>query len=138
MIGPSRVLLRGLVLTLVLGGVLAGGLVRAQMTPNADWKERFRAHDRNGDGRIDRAEFQEWMVDVFFQRDQGKKGYLTMEDVRGAMTPEVFRAMSQKGDGKLWLPEFLHALFQDFQAIDAGREGSITIVEIEAYIRRSP
>jgi Ca2+-binding EF-hand superfamily protein len=133
-----RVLLRGLVLTVALPGILAGGLAGAQMTPRADWKERFQAHDRNGDGRIDRAEFQEWMVDVFFQRDQGKKGYLTIEDVRGAMTPEVFRALSQKGDGKLWLPEFLNALFQDFQAIDTGREGAITIEEIEVYIRRSP
>jgi hypothetical protein len=46
-------------------------------------EDGFRAHDGNGDGRIDRAEFQEWMVDVFFQRDQGRKGYLTIGDVQG-------------------------------------------------------
>jgi Ca2+-binding EF-hand superfamily protein len=121
----------------VLGSLLAGSLVQAQTTLRPDWKERFRAHDTNGDGRIDRAEFQEWMVDVFFQRDQGRKGYLALDDVRGSMTPEVFKAMSQRGDGKLWLPEFLNALFEDFRAIDTEHVGSITIEQIDAYVRRA-
>jgi Ca2+-binding EF-hand superfamily protein len=116
---------------------LVGALAGAQTALRPDWKERFRAHDANQDGRIDRAEFQEWMVDVFFQRDQGRKGYLTIEDVRGSMTPEVFKAMNRRGDGKLGLPEFLNALFQDFQAIDTGGDGSITIEQIDTYVRRS-
>jgi Ca2+-binding EF-hand superfamily protein len=133
-----RVTLRGLVLTAALACSLVGALAQAQVTPPPDWKERFRVFDQNGDGRIDRAEFQEWMVDVFFERDQGKKGYLTMDDVRGAMTPEVFKALGLKGDGKLWLPDFLNALFQDFQAMDTDRVGSITMEQIEAYIRKAP
>jgi Ca2+-binding EF-hand superfamily protein len=116
---------------------LLGGLAEAQTTLRPDWKERFRAHDTNRDGRVDRAEFQEWMVDVFFQRDQGRKGYLTLDDVRGSMTPEVFRAMNQRGDGKLWLPEFLNALFEDFRAIDTEQVGSITVEQIDAYVRRA-
>src|SRR5262249_24343050 len=106
-----RVPFRGLGLTAVLACALGGGLVEAQMTPRPDWKEQFHYHDLNGDGRLDRAEFQEWMVDVFFERDQGKKGYLSVDDVRGAMTPAVFNAMNRKGNGKLTLPEFLNALF---------------------------
>jgi hypothetical protein len=132
-----RVALRCLIVTAVLVSFLPIHMGQAQVTPRPDWKERFRAHDQNGDRRIDRAEFQEWMVDVFFQRDQGRKGYLTVEDVRGAMTPEVFKAMSRRGDGKLWLPDFLNALFLDFEAIDTGHEGSVTVEEIEAYIRAS-
>jgi Ca2+-binding EF-hand superfamily protein len=131
-----RVTLRGLVWTAVLACSLAGTLGQAQLTPPPDWKERFGAFDQNGDGRIDRAEFQEWMVDVFFQRDRGKKGYLTIEDVQGALTPEIFKALSRKGDGKLWLPDFLNALFLDFQAMDTDRVGSITMEQIEVYIRQ--
>ena len=130
-----RVTLRGLVLTAALVGSLVGVLAQAQMTAPPDWKERFRIFDQKGDGRIDRAEFQEWMVDAFFQRDRGKKGYLTMEDVQGVMTPEIFKALSTKGDGKLWLPDFLNALFQDFQAMDTDHVGSITMEQIEKYIR---
>ena len=130
-----RALLCGLVLTAILASAL-GGLAQAQMNPRPDWKDEFHAHDLNGDGRLDRAEFQEWMVDVFFERDQGKKGYLSIDDVRGAMTPEVFKAMNRNGNGKLSLPEFLNALFQDFQAIDSDRDGSITVEQVEAYIRQ--
>src|SRR5262249_15233274 len=126
------------VLTAILACSLAAGLAHAQTNLRPDWREQFRAHDTNGDARIDRAEFQEWMVDVFYQRDQSRKGYLTIDDVRGSMTPEVFKAMNRRGDGKLTLAEFLNALFQDFQAIDTGREGSITIEEIEVYVRQAP
>jgi Ca2+-binding EF-hand superfamily protein len=131
-----RVLSRGFVSSAILVSVLAGGLAVAQMNPRADWKEQFHVHDPNGDGRLDRAEFQEWMVDVFFERDQGKKGYLSVDDVRGAMTPAVFNAMNRNGNGKLSLSEFLNALFLDFQAIDTDRDGSITIEQIEAYIKQ--
>jgi hypothetical protein len=68
-----RSLLRQLVLFAVLGCSVAGAVVEAQTTPPPDWRDRFRAHDLNGDGRIDRAEFQEWMVDAFFQRDRGRR-----------------------------------------------------------------
>src|SRR5262245_58614746 len=109
--GGMREASRGLVLTGIVACMLAGGLAQAQMNPRPDWKEQFRAHDWNGDGRLDRAEFLEWMVDVFFERDQGKKGYLSIDDIRGAMTPEVFNVMNRKGNGKLSLSEFLNALF---------------------------
>lgn len=131
-----RVTFRRLVLTATLVCSLTGTLAQAQVTPPPGWKDRFRSFDENGDGRIDRSEFQEWMVDAFFQRDRGKKGYLTMEDVQGAMTPEIFKAMSRKGDGKLWLPDFLNALFQDFDAMDTDHVGSITMAQIEVYIQK--
>jgi Ca2+-binding EF-hand superfamily protein len=128
--------LRCLILAAALASSLAGAVVGAQTTPPASWTERFRVHDRNADGRIDRAEFQEWMVDAFFQRDRGRKGYLTIDDVQGSMTPEVFKALARKGDGKLWLPDFLNALFLDFQAIDTDRVGSVTMEQIEVYVRQ--
>jgi EF hand len=131
-----RVTLRGVVLAATLACSLAGGLAWAQTAPPPDWRERFRAFDENGDGRIDRAEFQEWMVDAFFHRDRNKKGYLTEEDLRGVMTPEIFKALSRKGDGKLWLPDFLNAMFQDFQAMDTDGVGSITMQQIDAYIHK--
>ena len=116
-----------------------GGLALAQtaMQAQPDWKARFATYDRNKDGRIDRAEFQEWMTDVFYLRDKDHKGYLVVEDVRGAMAPETLRAINRKGDGKVSLEEFLNATFQDFAAADVNQNGSLTIEEIDAYIKKA-
>jgi Ca2+-binding EF-hand superfamily protein len=127
-----------LLVVVVLAVGLAGGLALAQ-TPiagQADWRARFQAHDWNKDGRVDRAEFQEWMTEVFYIRDKDRKGYLVIEDVRDQMQSEVFKAVNRKGDGKLVLREFLNALFVDFDAADVERNGALTVEEIEAYIRR--
>jgi hypothetical protein len=109
----------------------------AQQTPaKPDWKEGFKIHDTNHDGKIDRGEFQEWMVDVFFLRDQNHKGYLVYEDVKDAMTPENFKAHDKNGNGKIPLQEFLNATFQDFAAADVRGNGTLTVEEIQAYISR--
>jgi len=127
-----------LLLTLVIATAIVVLVVPAgaQSPAQPDWKENFRLHDKNGDGRIDRGEFQEWMEDVFFLRDTNHKGYLIQSDLQGMVAPELFRAMNRKGDGKLSMQEFLNAVFKDFDAIDVNGDGSITIEEIEMYIRR--
>jgi Ca2+-binding EF-hand superfamily protein len=129
---------RFFVTALIVAATLAClfGPVLAQVTA-PDWKEGFRAHDKNGDKRIDRAEFQEWVVEGFYFRDKGHKGYLVQADLEGLASPEVFRALNRKGDGKLTMSEYLNALFQDFVAIDVDRNGSITVEEIEVYIKQA-
>jgi Ca2+-binding EF-hand superfamily protein len=128
-----------LIVAIVLSLGLLGGLALAQtaMQAQPDWKARFASFDRNKDGRIDRAEFQEWMTDVFYVRDKDHKGYLVLEDVRGIMAPETLKAINSKGDGKLSLQEFLNATFQDFAAADVNHDGSLTRDEIEAYIGKA-
>jgi Ca2+-binding EF-hand superfamily protein len=107
----------------------------AQVTA-PDWREGFRAHDKNGDGLIDRAEFQDWIVEGFYFRDKGHKGYLAQADLQGVASPEVFKAINRKGDGKLTINEYLNALFQDFAAIDANQNGVISMQEVEVYIKQ--
>ncbi len=126
-------------LVLVMALVLAmfSGQALPQTIAEPNWKERFQAHDRNGDGRIDREEFQQWMVEVFYYHDKSHKGYLVSADVQGAMRPEAFKAANRKGDGKLTLPEFLNAVFQDFETADVNRNGALTIEEFEKYFRRT-
>lgn len=135
--------MRSRFVALIVATVLAlgciGGPVMAQtaLQSQPDWKARFRSHDRNQDGRIDRAEFQEWMLEVFYFHDKSHKGYLVLEDVRGRMAPETLRAINLKGDGKLTQGEFLNAVFRDFEAADVNGNGALTMEEIEAYISRS-
>ncbi len=128
----NRTISRILVLVAVCAGLAAPAA--AQQTP--DWKVGFQAHDTNHDGRIDRGEFQEWMVDVFFLRDTNHKGYLVYEDVKDALTLENFKAHDLNGNGKITLPEFLNSAFQDFAAADVRGNGALTMEEIQAYISR--
>jgi Ca2+-binding EF-hand superfamily protein len=127
-------LLHALVVALVFAAGAGTALAQA---PAPDWREGFRAHDKNGDSRIDRAEFQNWVVDGFFFRDQGRKGYLVQADLQGTVPPAVFQAMNQKRDGKLTLQEFLNALFQDFAAADGNQDGALTQDEVATYIQRA-
>ena len=129
-----REVLLGVLMVSMVFVCLPGPVFVQAQTP--DWREGFRVHDKNGDGRIDRAEFQNWIVDGFYFRDQGRKGYLVQADLQGTASPEVFKAINRKGDGKLTLGEYLNALFQDFAAIDVNQNGAITAQEIETYIKR--
>jgi Ca2+-binding EF-hand superfamily protein len=129
----GRFLVTALIAAAALACVVSPALAQI---PAPDWKEGFRAHDKNGDGLIDRAEFQNWIVEGFYFRDKGHKGYLVQADLQGAASPEVFKAINRKGDGKLTMNEYLNALFQDFAAIDANQNGAITMQEVEVYIKQ--
>jgi Ca2+-binding EF-hand superfamily protein len=63
----------GVFIALVVVASLAE-LAIAQNPAKPDWREGFRTHDENGDGKIDRGEFQNWMVDVFFTETRTTKG----------------------------------------------------------------
>jgi Ca2+-binding EF-hand superfamily protein len=130
----QRYLLGALIVATALVCLFAPALAQV---PTADWREGFRAHDKNGDGRIDRAEFHDWMVEAFYFRDKGHKGYLVPADLQGTVSSEVFKAINRKGDGRLTMREYLNALFQDFAVMDVNHNGAVTAEEIDAYIKRA-
>ncbi len=131
-----RIPVGGLALALACGVVLLGGPALAQTATPADLQARFKLVDKNGDGRIDREEFHQAVVETFYFLDKGRKGYLVLEDMPG-LTVAVFRAADKNGDGKLSLQEFVNARFVDFQAADLDHDGTLTYAEIEAYARRA-
>jgi Ca2+-binding EF-hand superfamily protein len=131
----KRFLFRALAYGTILACLVGSSF--AQVPAKPDWKVGFRAHDKNGDAMIDRAEFQEWMVDAFFHKDINHKGYLVFEDVKDVMVSETFGTYDKSGDGKLRLKEFLKAVFLDFEAADVDRNGELTIEEIDIYIKRT-
>jgi Ca2+-binding EF-hand superfamily protein len=126
----ARVILAAALLSLLIGPAVA----QSPVPPNLH--ERFQAFDKNQDGLIDRAEFQVWMVDAFYQRDKAHKGYLAYDDVKDVMSAEKFKIYDRSGDGKIILREFLNATFQDFAAADTAQRGALTVEEIETYIKR--
>jgi Ca2+-binding EF-hand superfamily protein len=129
-----RTLCRSLGIASVLGLLLSTGLATAQTGLPATLKEWFPLHDKNHDGKIDRAEFQEAVVEAFYFRDKSKSGYLTLEELQGA-SPEAVKAASRSHDNRLTLDEYVNALFKDFAAADTDGDGKLSIEEIDVYIR---
>jgi Ca2+-binding EF-hand superfamily protein len=108
---------------------------RAQAPAGQDLRERFRSTDKNGDAKVDREEFHQRTVEVFYFLDKQRKGYLLIAEIDN-VTPERFRGADANGDGRLSLEEFLNARFRDFEAADRNKDGVLTLEEVEIYVRQ--
>ena len=97
-------------------------------------KERFAGADKNRDGKLDREEFHQAVVESFYFRDKDRKGYLVIIELKEA-SPEAYKAANRKGDGRLTLQEYVNALFIDFDKADTDKDGTLTFAEIEIYSR---
>lgn len=129
-----RILSSCLAVVSLLGLLLTDGGALAQSGPSPALKDWFQRYDRNGDRRIDREEFQQAVVEAFYFRDKNKNGYLTADELEGAISQAV-RAASRTGDGRLSMDEYVNALFKDFGAMDTDADGTLTVEEIDTYIR---
>jgi Ca2+-binding EF-hand superfamily protein len=127
---------RYLAVVSLLGLLLPDGPATAQTRPMPDTRTWVKEHDKNGDGWIDRGEFQDAAVEAFYFRDKNKRGYLTIEELKEA-APEAVKAANRKGDGKLTLQEYVNALFKDFEAADVDKDGLLTVEEIDLYMSRA-
>jgi Ca2+-binding EF-hand superfamily protein len=121
--------LRGLAAVAALG-LLWLHPAAAQSRPDAQtW---FKRHDRNADGRLDRGEFHQAVVEAFFFRDQDKNGVLAVVELKEA-SPESLKAVRRKSDAQITLQEYVNALFKDFEAADGDADGLLSLEEIERY-----
>src|SRR5262245_28576306 len=85
-----RALFGSLVLVTTLTLAMLAGPAAGQTAPAASLKERFNSADKNHDGKVDREEFYQAIVEGFYFRDKDKRGYLTIEQLREA-SPEAFK-----------------------------------------------
>ncbi len=103
-----------------------------QKTPaRPDARSRFEFVDENGDGRIDRQEFNFKKVRLLDWVDANNDGYLTMDET--VFSEATFKHFDRDGDGKLSQLEFIGARI--FDAIDKNRDGSVTYEELERILR---
>jgi Ca2+-binding EF-hand superfamily protein len=121
-------------LACMLGVLVPSGGALAQATAPPDAKTWVQEHDKNGDGKLDRGEFHQAVIESFFFRDTNKVGYLTINELR-VVAPEERKALPR--NGQLTLQEYLYALHRDFEAADTDKDGRLTVEEIEIYIRNA-
>lgn len=97
-----------------------------------DPEKIFAIIDKNGDGKITRAEFTERKMEVFFQKDVNRDTRLSREEFSSIGQAE-FDAADLDGDGTLSTFEFDQAPFANFEAVDANGDGVITLEEFLGF-----
>lgn len=115
----------------------AGGVAAQQGTPPAsDPRAAFAQTDKNGDGAIDHAEFQERITEVFYFADKDKDGLVQKGELQVFDEETLFAEADKNGDGKLSVKEFVAARFETFEEADTDQSGTLSIEEVVAEFER--
>jgi Ca2+-binding EF-hand superfamily protein len=120
-------LLAGTATVLILAAALAGPARAAD-----DVEAIFAIFDSNGDGVIDRTEFDLNKIKVISALDRNRDDHLDRDEVK--ISDEKFQTADQDGDGKISGFEFVESPFGKFEAFDADGDGIITLEEFRAYV----
>jgi Ca2+-binding EF-hand superfamily protein len=119
--------------------VVATGIALAALPVRADDAARksdpraaFAESDLNRDGSIDRGEFHERMVEVFYAADVNKDGFLDPTELKRLAFPEDFTEDDKDRDGRVAMREFLRVRFHDFDVADANHDGELSREEVVA------
>lgn len=81
------------------------------------------AIDVNGDGVVDKAEFDAFVAAAFDKLDANKDGYITVKEGTAVITPEQFAAINANKDGGVSREEFTAQVLKDFAAADKDGNG---------------
>jgi Ca2+-binding EF-hand superfamily protein len=100
--------------------------------------ESFSTSDLDKNGRIDRAEYQRRMVEVFYFADKNKDGVVTIEEIAAIETVDeaAFKTADRDGGGKLTVNEFVAYRMIQFDEADVNNDGVLTIEEVQAWEKR--
>lgn len=126
---------RGLLLILTL--ICVPSLAKTEEEASYEPRKAHAEADANGDGMIDRAEFHERMVEIFFHGDRDKDGYMTWAELeKVVLLPDDFRDADRNDDGRISLHEFIRVRFDDYDVVDTSGDGLLSVAEVIAVFRR--
>lgn len=115
----------------------AGGIAAQQGSPPShDPRAAFAATDKNKDGEIDHAEFQQRITEVFYFADKDKDGLVVQGELKVYDEEDLFEDADKNGDSKLSLKEFVAARFEKFEEADTDESGTLSLDEVVAEFER--
>lgn len=106
---------------------LAAALVAAAtaLSAQAITTNHLGALDSDGDGAVDRAEFERFMQVTFTKLDANGDGVLTVKEASSVIPADAFAAADSNGDGKLSRSEFTAVVTEDFRKADLDGDGKL-------------
>jgi len=130
--------MRSVLAPIALAILLAAPAGRTEEQGSYDVRKAFAETDENSDGVIDRAEFIDRTVEVFYAADTNKDGYLSPEEFEhGVVVPNDFTHADRNGDGRVSLSEFLWVRNALFDEVDTNGDGVLSLDEVvSAYEKR--
>jgi hypothetical protein len=103
-----------------------------------DPRAAFAQTDTNKDGQIDIEEFHARLVEVFYNADTDKDGFLSAAEYGRLPFSGSFEHADTNGDGRISLPEFVAIRFRQFEAADSNHDFQLSVDEVvTAYEGRS-
>ena len=127
--------------SLLLSSLAVSCLLTMATAPQADAQaadDTFATSDLDKNGKIDRAEYQRRMVEVFYFADKNKDGVVTIEEIVAIETldEKAFKAADRDGNGKLTVNEFVAYRMIQFDEADRNKDGVLTLEEVEIWEKR--
>jgi len=130
-----------LLLSLGVAVVFGACAHREPASGNAALMRLFEQADRDGDGRVSRREFTDFMIaEAFTLYDKNGDGFITMEEwTAGGGTEATFRAMGGTPGGRLTLEQVKaskaaqNQMALPFDGADQSRTGFLTYEEFAAF-----
>ncbi len=132
--------MRAFVLSLLLAASVAAltGTARGGDQPPFDVKAVFAETDTNGDGEIDLCEFHQRIVQVFYNADTDKDGFLSPEEYSRLPFSGDFKKADLHGTGHISLHDFVAVRYRQFVEADRNQDGALSLEEVvNAYEGRN-
>ena len=119
-------------------------LMLALLAPASGWADELRpphdpraahaATDRDHNGEIDRDEFEQRMIHIFYFADVDRDGYVTIGQLTVFDEALLFDTADVDSDSRISLSEFLVVRFENFREADTDGSDSLSVDEIvEAF-----
>ena len=105
-----------------------------EIPPPHDPRAAHAATDQNHNGEIEREEFEQRMIHIFYFADVDKDGFVTIGQLTVFDEALLFETADLDSDAQISLSEFLVVRFENFREADTDGSDTLSVEEIvEAF-----
>ena len=105
-----------------------------EIHPPHDPRAAHAATDRDHNGEIDREEFEQRIIHIFYFADVDKDGFVTIGQLTVFDEALLFETADLDSDSRVSLAEFLVVRFENFRGADTDVSDTLSVEEVvEAF-----